>query len=288
MIITNKLNLPEALVKAAADNHEIEDKCYSVTTILSSVRQILLTRRHYDEIEQDVSDMIPAIFGTAVHKLLELNDETGNAELKLKSEVIDGYYLTGITDLYNENTFTIEDYKTSSVNKVLKQDFDDWYKQGCMYAWLLNKKGLYTGRIRFHNLMKDYSRFQAMYSQTYPQTPVYTYEKEIGSQDLTKINDFIVEKFKAIIKAEKLKDDDLPMCSMEERWNDGDKYAVKKIGNKRAIKVCDSMEEAQSLLQPGYEIEERPGEDKKCLHYCPCNKFCKYYAKNYIVKNTNI
>ena len=71
MKITNKLNLPQPFVDAVTREYQYKDKQYSVTAILKDVREILLTRRHNDEIEQDVADMIWLIFGTAVHKVLE-------------------------------------------------------------------------------------------------------------------------------------------------------------------------------------------------------------------------
>ena len=78
------------------------------------------------------------------------------------------------------------------------------------------------------------------------------------------------------------------MCTLEERFNKGDTYAIKKIGNKNALKVHKTKEEAEEHLKnlenkyPGvYEIEYRKGEDTKCLNYCSCNKQCPYYLMTY-------
>ena len=57
MRIKNKLGLPKPFVSAVEREYQYKDKQYSVTTILKDVREILLTRRHNDEIEQDVADM---------------------------------------------------------------------------------------------------------------------------------------------------------------------------------------------------------------------------------------
>lgn len=280
MIITNKYNLPSAFVKLAQDEHGFTEKHYSVTTLLQPIREIMLKRRFYNEIEEDVADRIWAVFGSAVHKVMEEADETGNAELKLEYEIRDGYYLTGICDLYNEETFTVEDYKTCSVNKVLKNDFDDWKKQGLMYVWLLRKRGKYVSKLRFHALMKDWSardnRFKG--EKFYPDHPIWTWEFEITETDMQFIESFIYSKFEEIIKYES--SDDLPLCSMEERWNDGDKYAIKKVGAKRALKVFDTLTEAQ-LNASGLKIETRKGEDKKCIDYCRCCKFCDYWRNKY-------
>ena len=46
--------------------------------------------------------------------------------------------------------------------------------------------------------------------------------------------------------------------------------------------TLDSLEEKFHKI---YEIEIREGSDKKCLEYCSCCKFCKYYQDNYMNEN---
>jgi hypothetical protein len=70
MIITNKMNLPEALVKAVTTRRHNNPGRLSATTLLNGMKQIILTDRHWDQLEDDVSDRFWAIFGTAVHALL--------------------------------------------------------------------------------------------------------------------------------------------------------------------------------------------------------------------------
>lgn len=282
MIITNNFVLPTVLIDSVEENHVPVDKHYSVTTLLKPVREILLTRRHYNEITQDISDMVWLIFGSAVHKLIEDADKSGFAEYKLENLVIDDYYLTGICDLYDEEHFTVNDWKTTSVWKIIHQEFEDWRKQGLMYAWLLRKKGYYTKKLKFNALLKDWSPSDAKYKSDYPKHPIYVWEYEITEADMMEIQSFIETQFKLIIACEKLKDDDLPLCNQEERWNPGDKYAVMKTGRKTAIKVCDSKEEAEALIiGSDMYIETRKGEDKKCDNYCICKEFCSYWrSKN--------
>ena len=285
MIITNKFNLPKAYVDAVKDNHVIVDKRYSVTTLLDPIREILLKRRHYDEIEQDVSDMVWLLFGSAVHKIIEESDKTGFAEYNLEWPIIEDYVLSGICDLYNEELFSVEDHKTASVYKIIKQDFEDWRKQGLMYAYILRKLGHHVGKLRFHALMKDWSHRdyrQAQFNHKfYPEHPIWTWEYEISESDMKEIEEFIFNKFNEIIKYEHVKDDELPICSMEDRWNDGDKFKVIKEGNKRAIKICESYEEAQQLaIANNARVEKIKGEDKRCKDYCLVCKFCNYWKEN--------
>ena len=64
MKITNKLNLPQPFVDAVTREYQYKDKQYSVTSLLKGTCQTLLERRHADEIEQDVSDMVLAQLST--------------------------------------------------------------------------------------------------------------------------------------------------------------------------------------------------------------------------------
>ena len=289
MKITNKNNLPSAFVNLTEDSHPIIPKHYSVTTLLQPTREILLKRRHYDEIEQDVSDMVWLILGSAVHKIMENADKTGFAEMKLETNVCGDYSLTGICDLYNEELHTVEDYKTCSVWKVIHQDFSDWKKQGLMYAWLLRKKGLFVNKLRFHALMKDWSRSDLRISRYrnsfYPEHPIWTWEYEITEQDIKDIEEFINTKMQDIIANESKSDNELPICSEEERWNSGTKYAIIKPGNKRAIKVLDNKEEALKMaLELDANVQERVGEDRKCIDYCLCKEYCNYWRKTNGIK----
>jgi hypothetical protein len=270
MKITNKLNLPQALVNAVERNlRDVIDGTYSATEILKSTREIILTRQHWDDIEQDVSDLIWQIFGTAVHKLASDNDDTGNAEIRLYSDV-DDTTLSGQYDLYDADTFTLIDYKTASVWKVIYGDFDDWRRQGLIYAWLNARNGQHVERVRFHAFLKDWSSADAKYKADYPQLAVYTYEFTVGALDIVEIDEYIRNKINAITAVY----DELPLCTEKERWNTGTKYAAMKNGRKTAVRVADNRDDVVGL---GDYIEERPGVDKKCDNYCLAAPYCTQY-----------
>lgn len=285
MKINNKLNLPQPFVDAVTREYEYKDKQYSVTTILKDVREILLTRRHQNEIEQDVADMIWLILGTATHSVLE-NSKEDDAEFKEEhfvEEVQDGYKLSGQADLYNAETKTVTDYKTCSVWKVIYDDWDDYKKQLLMYAWAFRKMGFEVNKGQIVSIIKDHSKTKAKVDNNYPQYPVHKKVFEFTENDYEEIEEFIKNKFNEIEQFENTPDDELPLCSEEARWNDGDKYAVKKKGNKRALRVYNTLEEAEEHLKQddSLELEIRKGEDKKCLEYCSCCQFCKHWQENY-------
>lgn len=281
MLVTNKHNLPQSLVNAVTTERHNKEGSVSATTLLQGVKQIILTERHWDEIEDDVSDRVWALFGTAVHKLLE--ECNPNAFTEEKFEVKrDSKTVTGQVDLYDMEEKTITDYKTASVWKVKFQSFDDWRRQGLIYAWLLKQQGLEVKRCRFIAMLRDWTKGEAQRNADYPQAQIYEYVFDVTEKDLSEIEIFINDKVLQIIENEKKSDDEIASCSAEERWETETTWAIKKVGRKTALKVCHTKAEAEELMPKlgGTEIEERKGQSKRCTDYCLCNKFCNFYKEH--------
>ena len=282
MIITNKLNMPDAFVKAIQNSRHNADKCLSATTLLKGTKEIILTDRHFDEITIDASDEVWAVFGTAVHSILEHQEDDAFKEESFSVDVLD-YKVTGKVDRYDMKHETIEDWKTASVWKVIFQDFEDWKRQGLIYAWLLKQSGLNVRHIRFIALLKDHSKSEAKKKADYPQEPVYIYEFDPTPEDMTSIEVYIKDKVSDVSQNVEKADDDIPECSPDQRWATPTKWAVMKEGRKTAVKVCETQEEAEKFIddlekeKDKHYVEERKGQDKKCSDYCACCEFCSYY-----------
>jgi hypothetical protein len=279
MIITNKLHLPEGLVKAASTERHNAAMCLSATTLLQGVKQIILTERYWDQLEDDVSDRIWAIWGQAVHSLLEQEGENDFTEQEMSYQA-GNITVTGKIDNYNMATGMICDYKTASVNKVKFRDFTDWYMQGMIYAWLLTRNKFPVERCRFIALLKDHSKTDAARDSQYPPNPVFLYEFPVTADKLFKTGVFIRAKVEEYTRYLECADDDIPPCPPEERWDRPSKFAVKKEGRKTAVRLFDLKEEAErkaAELGTGHFVEHRPGESIKCRHYCLCRNFCNYY-----------
>lgn len=289
MKITNKYGLPESFVKMANSDYKVTPKRYSATTILDSTRSCILKRRHNDEIEEDVSNLIFALFGQISHAILEKTGggENDFTEDKLITDVGDGYQLSGIFDLFSPEEEMVTDYKTCSVYKVLYSDYEDWRKQLLIYAWQLRKIGFKVRKGQIIAIMRDWQKSKAKYDKDYPQFQAQKISFYFNEDDFVDIENWIYSRFEEIKKAEKLPDDDLPLCTKEERFNSGDKFAVMKKGRKTALRVLDTEEEANNYisLHGGDYIEKRPGLDKKCMDYCSVCNFCNYYKENVEGKN---
>jgi hypothetical protein len=283
MIITNNQHLPQSFVEMAKRDYEVAPNEYRVTSLLKGIRETILERRHDEEIEQDVSDMIWLLFGTAVHSILEHQKEGDNEfkETRLKIP-FNAYELSGQFDLYNAETQTITDYKTCSVWKVIFGDYSDWKRQLLIYSYMLRLIGFEVKHGEIVAMMKDHSKRDAKIKADYPALPVQKISFDFSDQDYEETEYFIVERFKEITQAEALPDDELPICTPEERFNSGDKFAVMKKGRKTALRVLDDLQAAEDWKEAnsGDYIDTRPGEDKKCKDYCSACEFCSYYREH--------
>ena len=284
MNITNNFNLPQQIVSAVSRDHVFKPKRYSVTSLLKGVRQSILERRHGDQITRDASDMIWALFGSAVHKILEESEELPE-ELKEEYVIADVaihnggvYQLSGYFDSYNDVTKTVTDWKTCSVWRVVYDDWDEYRKQLLMYCWILRTMGFDAQNGQIVAILKDHSKTKAKVDSSYPQHPVFVKKFEFTQDDFEEIEQFINSRFNDIATAEGLPDESLPLCSPAERWQTDTKYAVMKKGRKRAIKLYDSAGPANMhAAEIGGYVEIRPGESKRCKEYCDVCEFCNYY-----------
>ena len=281
MKVTNNLHLPEAFVNAVSVERHNKSGQYSATTLNKGVKEIILQERYWEQFTTDAADNVWAVFGTAVHAILEKNGDGNFHEEKFDIGVSNSR-VTGVVDSYDMERGIINDWKTASVYKVMKGDFADWRKQGLTYAWLLKQNGLDVRRCRFIALLKDHSKSKAKFDATYPQSPVFVYEFEVTPEELEQTEERITQKVIAIEAAEKMGDDDIAPCSAEERWADPEKFAVMKNGRKTAVRVFDTQADADACageLGNSHYVEHRPAISRKCGDYCLCKDFCNFYQQ---------
>ena len=282
MTTTNEMGLPEAFVNFVSNVRHNKPGTLSATTLLQGDKQIVLYDRHFDELKQDAADQLWASFGTAFHAIMEKQESNTFKEEAFEVQVGD-WKVTGHLDSYDMEKEIIEDWKTTSVWKVIKQNFDEWKAQGLTYAWLIRKAGLNVQKCRFIALLKDHSKAEAKRKPDYPQKPVYIYQFDVTDADIEATEQRIINKIKSVTEAYKMQDDEIPPCTPEERWATETKYAVMKEGRQTAVKLCDDMQSAEAYmanLPPKHYIQVRPGEDRRCQEYCPCAEFCNYYHEH--------
>lgn len=286
MNYTNELNLPQPFVEAVKSNHVYKPNRYSVTEVLGGTCEAILKRRHDSDITDDVSQRVWSLFGTAVHKVLQEAKATDSQlQENWLSVPIKGtkYELSGIFDLYDDSTGIVTDYKTAGTIKWQKQEFDDYKMQVLLYCWMLQQMGFEAWNGEIVMILRDWVKSKARFDSDYPQHQVQKVAWRFNNHDMELAENFIAGWFTEVQEQEKRPDSKLIPCTQEQRWHKDDKWAVVKLGAKRATRVLDSEDAANSLAAQlsekqgkGFHVEYRKGEDTKCLMYCPVAQFCPH------------
>jgi len=289
MKITNKFNVPETLLALATRDYYTKGNAdFSVTEIISPPRIQRLRRKHWDEMEQDVADMLWMLMGTALHVVAERSEVDGHTNEERLSVGIDDVILSGAIDLQknDKDGTVITDYKFTSAWAIMN-DKPEWEQQQNIYKYLVERvKRQPVKKLEICALIRDWSRRDAMNKPSYPQAPIQVINIPIWSNE--RVEEYIKERINLHRDAKVNADweEELPLCTEEERWVRETKYAVKKEGRKTAVRVYDTEEEAKALLEEmppkdkGF-IEIRKGEAVRCTgNYCGVSQWCSQYQSS--------
>jgi hypothetical protein len=287
MKFTNKFNLPQTFVNVIHRPTYSKGKAHiSATEIINSPRIVQLKKKYWDEIEQDASEMVWSLFGSAVHNILEHGkDDHHVVEERLHIE-FEGWQISGAIDLQEiepNGTVSISDYKVTGAWAVMNEK-DDWHRQLNIYAWLVESvKKMPVGKLQIIAIIRDWSARDAAAKEHYPQSPVATIDIPLWSFEEREafMKKRILDHATALFEMET--DGELPECTGEDMWEKQTTYAVKKPDGVRAKSVHNTLEEAQHALNQvkGYQIEVRQGERTRCKSYCQVSRFCTQY-QNYL------
>ena len=286
MKITNNFNVPETLLALARRDDYTKGKAdFSVTEIISPPRIQRLRRKHYNEMTQDVADMLWMLLGTALHVVAERSEIAGHTNEERLTVGIDDVMLSGAIDLQknDKDGVIITDYKFTSA-WALMNDKPEWEQQQNIYKYLVERcKKQPVKKLEICAFIRDWSRRDAVNKADYPKAPIQVIDIPIWTQD--RVEHFIRERIN-LHRDSKVNADwneELPLCTEEERWIRETKYAVKKEGRKTAVRVYDTEEEASALLKEMPEkdkgfIEIRKGEAVRCAgNFCGVNQWCTQY-----------
>jgi len=278
MNITNNYNLPKSIVRAVK-NHEHKSAQYSVTELLKPPRILHLERRHQDEISEDVSERIWALFGTAVHSIAQAGEGSQDLSEEYMESVIGGVTISGTSDLYDSETKTLWDFKNTSVWTIIYNSrIEEWTEQLNSYALLMTEQGFEVKHLKILAFLRDWQKMKASTDASYPQLQVVVVD--IALNPIKDTKSFLEGRVKLMEANKDISDNDLPFCTDEQRWKAPDKYAVIKSGNVRAKRVLENPFEAQKLaesLGPDHKVKHRPGTPKRCMEYCKVAQFCNQF-----------
>jgi len=298
MRITNLHNLPDSVLNALhRPTYSKGDAHISCTELLNSPRIVQLKRKHWEDIEQDASEMVWQLFGSAIHHILEHGKGDNHIiEERLFAE-FSGWVLSGAIDLQTVTPDGIEisDYKTTSAWAVMNEK-SDWTHQLNVYAHLVETvKKIPVTKLSIVAIIRDWSAREAQ-KEGYPQAPIVTIPIKLWSPEEREqfIQSRLTDHSSAMFEADT--EGALPECSSDDMWEKPSTWAIKKEGGVRAKSVHSSEEEANAALAEAeksakknekFAIETRPGERTRCRSYCQVSKFCSQY-QTYLKENQSV
>lgn len=312
---TNLKNIPLALaVWLVDDDYDyINDPKYiSVTTLLKSPRQIILSKRlnKMPDLQRqiDISRFVKSSIGTSCHSAIELawtkNYRENLSKLGIPEKVIDTIRINptpeeakeeGIIPLYLEvrNVREIKGWKvggkfdmifegilmdtkstsTYTYEKGIKDD--DYRAQGSIYAWLNQDKVTFP-YLRINYIFTDWSEARALRDDKYPQASIIEYPIKLWDTDQTE--QFIKGKLAQLDALANTPEPELPRCSDEDLWRSDFvwKYYKNPANKARSTKNFDTEAEAIKRFYADGKIGEvvRSGGEVKACKYCNAYDIC--------------
>lgn len=246
---------------------------------LGAIRELFLKEENDPPIK-DIKEILNKVFPVPqIHKNT-LTEE--RIYMRLGGKVIGGK--PDRIELH-PNSIKIEDYKVTSVWKILKHDYRDWEFQLNAYALLADYNNIKVDSLQVNAILKDWKKFEFEQQRdvNYPEHPIAVVSIPLWNFIdtttllLNKISEH--ELLKSVTDAALLYS--LRPCSNEDKWHGEDKYAVMKEGGKRASAVFDTDTEAWEYISGRadgvYRVEPRLGEDKRCEEFCLAKPFCAQY-----------
>jgi hypothetical protein len=285
MKITNKHSIPQAIMNFMNRNEYNAGKSdITISRLIDSPRRSILKKKHWHEIEMDLSAHLPSLMGTALHKMFEEGAEKEKDHISEERIFItvNGWAVSGQIDTQIVgDTILVQDYKSTSAWAVMNEK-KDWERQTNLYAYLVEKsKGKIVEAVEIVAFVRDWSRREAERNPDYPQCMVVSIRPPLWSQE--ERERYLLERLSLHATAEtnNLLGEEIGLCTPEEQWKRNPSYAVMKNGNKRATKVFDVEQEANDFIvdKKGFLVITRPAEATRCANFCEAAPFCSQWKE---------
>lgn len=273
MNMTNKLRLPDVIVRAIAnDSYTKGEADISVTELLTPPQMRRLKMQHADELVEDASDRIYSLMGQSLHTIIE-RASAGDAGVLAEATVYSeygGWKVKGQADHLILATGELLDFKMTSVYKVKAGQVPrEWVEQTNIYRRLLQKeKGIEVASIAIIAILRDWSKNKSRQTQDYPQSQVMRLDVPLWSAEQT--DAFIMERIR-------LHQAEVPApCTDYDVWAKPDSWAVMKRGNVRALRTYNNPIDAEEHARQSSAlyVEHRKGEAVRCQEWCPVSHLC--------------
>jgi hypothetical protein len=312
--ISNKYRLPAAVVWAVThDRYDPGEGDVSCTTLIApaqifQLRKTLITDgdgdtltdrdlnylTYNDIIEEDASERIWSMIGSAVHYILEnaciAMQDAGEWHGDMIAErrfyhTVGGKKVSAQIDLLDENN-DLNDFKVTSVWSIkdaLENSKEEWTAQLNIQSYLMHHNGVEVRNLFITAIARDWNKSGRMRDPNYPPRAV---KVPIRKWTLEQTEAYIQGRINALYSPYQIP------CTPKETWESQTKHALMKTGRKSALRLLDSEDESKlwahanghadivdkvPVLKTGFYIETRWGERKRCDNYCDMMPFCDQY-----------
>jgi len=271
--ITNLSNLPSSIYRAVCnDTYSDGGSDVTVTSLIKPPHMRQLQIKHAADIVEDAADRIFSLLGQATHTILErAAADHCIVEKRFFVERL-GWKVSGQVDLIDLNDGILADFKVCS-RHVTSGPIKPEHEVQLNFNKLLAEENGVVGikRLEIIGILRDWSLMRVGKEKDYPKSQVAVIRSPIWPKEAAEA--FLIERIKAH------QNPNPPLCTPEERWQRGEKFAVVKKGNKRALKLYDDAKDAANhvaTLPSGAKVETRPSEPIRCAHYCNVAQFCSF------------
>ncbi|MCP4466523.1 MAG: hypothetical protein GY813_07230 [Halieaceae bacterium] len=276
MKYTNNHDLPNWVYTALTNSRYqrgAKPSDISVTRLIDSPLIRKLTEEHGEDITEEAINQVYSTLGSGVHYWFELAGE--KCPIKTEERLYSdwkGRTLSGQYDVYCDEQL-LWDVKVTSAWTIVRGE-PKWSYQLNVLAWLARQNGMDVKGLRILAVLRDWQRTKAR-EPNYPSFPLQIVNIPLWDNEKCEryINNRMHQHFESSVST----------CSPSERWQTETTYAVKKDGNKRALKVCDTVEKAGEFIEGHKDgkklyVETRTGTARRCADYCSVNQWCPVFS----------
>lgn len=280
--ITNKYGISDAIFKACSIDNHVTIGDISTTQLIDSPQLRMLKKQH--DVEEDVTDRIWMLMGTAVHYVVELGEinqrearqllEAAEVLMKLDqvkaaewmyefinkqypdhknkdilnevtlSHSIEGMTFSGTFDRFKISEGLLDDYKNTSVYAYMNEESRKKWDAQQNVYAFLLRENGYE--VKKSQITAIFRDFSAgkRFSKGYPQSPIATFPVKLYPH--VKMLEYLTGRIRLHKNAQM--NLDYPECTTKEMWATSDTFAVTAPGRQRAIKVFPNDALAKSFI----------------------------------------
>lgn len=238
--------LPKPIFQLLSQDDYDKQGDWSVTELIAPAQIVVLKRRYGKDLKQNVMSRVFMVRGNIMHKAL--------AEVKTPGAIIEERFMINILGKqvsmkadyvwpYQENPrrFQLIDMKDPS-RYVAKPDIngqwydkthwvapctrEDWEKQVNCYAYGMRQRGFEVDDLVIASFLRDWSwrECHILKTQDYPPHELVIQPVTLWSDE--KCKNYLESRVKLMEESLLLKDNELPECTIEDRWAKPGGWAV--------------------------------------------------------------